>query len=81
MFISCVSCIADRFFTAELLSPLKEKEEKIHFLKIGALLEDLLMKDRHVLECLLDWGLYFLHLKKIVVKYITKFAIEPFLII
>ena len=35
-------------------SPMKEREEKIYFLKIGALLEDLLMKDRHVLDCLLD---------------------------
>ena len=38
---------------------LKEKKEKIRFLKIGALLGDLLMKDRHVLDCLLDRGFYF----------------------
>ena len=39
-----------------ILYVLKEKEEKICFLKIGALLRDLLMKDRHVLDCLLDRG-------------------------
>ena len=49
---------------------LKEKKEKIRFLKIGALLGDLLMKDRHVLDCLLGKGLYVFTLKKIVVKYI-----------
>ena len=44
---------------------LKEKEEKICIHKIGALLGDLLMKDRCVLDCLLDRGfyLYFLHYK------------------
>ena len=35
-------------------SPLKEKEEKIFFIKVGTLPGDLLMKDRHVLDCLLD---------------------------
>ena len=39
-------------------SPLKEKEEKICFLKI-ALVGDLLMKDRRVLDCLLDREFYF----------------------
>ena len=42
-------------------SPLKEKEEKIFFIKVGTLPGDLLMKDRHVLDCLLDRGFYFLH--------------------
>ena len=42
-------------------SPLKEKEEKILFIKIGNLPGDLLIKDRHVLDCLLDRGFYFLH--------------------
>ena len=51
-------------------SPLKEKEEKICFLKKRTLLGDLLMKDRHVLDCLLGKGLYVFTLKKIVVKYI-----------
>ena len=37
-----------------ILYVLKEKEEKIRFLKIGALLGDLLMKDRRVLDCILD---------------------------
>ena len=55
---------------------LKQKEEKICFLKIGALLGNLLMKDRCVLDCLLDRGFYFFTLK-LVVKYIynIKFAI------
>ena len=39
-----------------ILYVLKEKEEKICCLKIGALVGDLLMKDRHVLDCLLDRG-------------------------
>ena len=38
---------------------LKEKEEKICCLKIGALVRNLLMKDRCVLECLLDREFYF----------------------
>ena len=42
-------------------SPLKEKEKKIFFIKVGTLPGDLLMKDRHVLDCLLDRGFYFLH--------------------
>ena len=50
-----------------ILYVLKEKEEKMCFLKIEALLKDLLMKDRHVLDCLLDRGFYFFTLK-IVVK-------------
>ena len=39
-----------------ILYVLKEKEEKICFLKIGGLLRDLLMKDRHALDCLLGRG-------------------------
>ena len=46
-------------------SPLKEKEEKILFIKIGNLPGDLLIKDRHVLDCLLDRGFYFFTLKKL----------------
>ena len=42
-------------------SSLKEKEEKIFFIKVGTLPGDLLMKDKHVLDCLLDRGFYFLH--------------------
>ena len=49
---------------------LREKEKKICFLKLGALLGDLLMKNRHVLDCLLGKGFYIFTLKKIVVKYI-----------
>ena len=50
---------------------LKEKEEKICFIQIGALLGDLLMNDRRVLYCLLDRGFYFIFFTlQIVVKYI-----------
>ena len=52
-----------------ILYVLREKEKKICFLKIGALLGDLLMKDRYVLDCLLDKGFYIFTLK-ILVKYI-----------
>ena len=52
-----------------ILYVLREKEEKICFLKTGALLGDLIMKDRCVLDCLLDRGFYFFTLK-LVVKYI-----------
>ena len=51
-------------------SPLKEKEEKTCLIKVGTPLGDLLMKDRHVLDCLLGKGFYIFTLKKIVVKYI-----------
>ena len=50
---------------------LKEKKEKIRFLKIGALLGDLLRKDRHVLDCLLDRGFYFFYVKNCGKVYIT----------
>ena len=42
-----------------ILYVLKEKEEKICCLKIGALVGDLLMKDRRVLDCILDREFYF----------------------
>ena len=52
-----------------ILYVLKEKEEKICFLKIGALLGGLLMKDRRVLGYLLDRGFYFFLILQIVLKY------------
>ena len=39
-------------------SPLKEKKEKICLPKVGTLPGDLLMKDRRVLDCLVDRGFY-----------------------
>ena len=50
---------------------LREKEKKIYFLKIGALLGDLLMKDRHVLDCLIDRVFYFFYIKNCGKVYIT----------
>ena len=60
-----------------ILYVLKEKEEKICFLKIGALVGNLLMKDRCVLDCLLDREFYFIFLiLQIVVNiYNIKFTI------
>lgn len=37
-----------------ILYVLKEKGEKIYFFKIGALLGDFIMKDRCMIDCLLD---------------------------
>ena len=53
-----------------ILYVLKEKEEKICFLKI-ALVGDLLMKDRRVLDCLLDREFYFFNITNCGKIYIT----------
>ena len=53
--------LADSLLLSHWGSPLKEKEEKLCLIKVGTPLGDLLMKDRHVLDCLLDGGFYFLH--------------------
>ena len=55
-----------------ILCVLKEKKEKICFLKIEALLVDLRMKDRCVIYCLLGREFYFIFkIFFIVVKCVT----------
>ena len=82
MFISCVSCIADSFFTAELSEKPSKREGR----------ENTLSQNRSPSRGFANEGqtcarmssrlrTLFFTFKKIVVKYITKLAIEPFLII
>ena len=50
MFISCVSCIAGRFFTTEPLGKPSKREERENMLsQSGNPSWDLLMKDKRVL--------------------------------
>ena len=55
---------ADALLLSYWGSPLTEKEEKICFIKVGTLPGYLLMKDSHVLDCLLDRRFYFFTFSK-----------------
>ena len=55
MFISCVPCIAGRFFTTEPLGKPSKREERENMLCQSRKPSwDLLMKDKRVIDCLLD---------------------------
>ena len=77
MFISCVPCIAGRFFTTEPLGkPSKRKNRENMLSQSRKPSWDLLMKDKRVLDCLLDIGFKFFYIKKMWQNiYNIKFAI------
>ena len=65
MFISCVPCIAGRFFTTEPLGKPSKREERENILCQSRKPSwDLLMKDKRVIDCLLDTGFIFFYIKK-----------------